>query len=198
MIDDAYSLAVLPTSLRKMTINKANAIEANLRYLILELFPYFNGEIKTVSIGSYGFLELTETATVGDAIQTVQASHIDKIKITISGSNLNALTYAGAGWAEESRADTEILLSYTSAESMTVDQIQAALNELEFSASDDLDAEIVMQPSNTVATDYMSIGPVYMFFRSGTTWLLVEGKHMTWNTINNIMTWDDFENLKKE
>lgn len=198
MIDEAYSLALLPASLRLMGIEGANAIEANLQYLILQLFPYFNGAVKTEAVGSYGFLELTETGTAGDAFLAIQALRIDRIKVMVDGADLSALTWQGAGWVAESSTETALLLTYTSSELLTAEQIQAALDDLRFTASADTDAELTLQVSNTVAGDYMPLGPVSMFFRDGTTWLLVEGKALTWNDVENAgMTWSDFENLKK-
>ena len=38
MKDDAYSLELLPATLKRLTFTAANAIEENLQYLIL-LFP---------------------------------------------------------------------------------------------------------------------------------------------------------------
>ena len=58
MKDDAYSLELLPATLKRLTFTAANAIEENLQYLIL-LFPYFSGKIRASPIGSYGDLELT-------------------------------------------------------------------------------------------------------------------------------------------
>lgn len=198
MIDDTYSLALLPSSLRLMDIEGANAIEANLQYLILKLFPYFNGSVKTDAIGSYGFLELTETGTAGDAFLATQALRIDKLKVALSGTGFSALTWRGTGWVAESRTDTYMLLTYTSDAHMTASQIQSALDSLSFTASADVDAAITLQVSNTLAGDYMPIGPVSMLFRSGTTWSLVEGKELEWNDVENAdMTWDDFENIKK-
>ena len=59
MKDDAYSLELLPVTLKRLTFTAANAIEENLQYLIL-LFPYFSGKIRASPIGSYGYLELTD------------------------------------------------------------------------------------------------------------------------------------------
>lgn len=199
MTDDTYSLALLPTSLKELTVDGANAIEANLQYLILKLFPYFNGSVKTESIGSYGFLELTETAAAGDAFLAIQALRIDKIKVIVTGTDLSPLAWVGTGWAAESSTDTSLLLTYTATAYLTAQQIQTALDGLRFTASADLDATLTLQVSNTVAGDYMPIGPVNLFFRGGTTWLLVEGKALTWNDVESAsMTWNDFENLKKE
>ena len=50
MKDDAYSLELLPGDLKQMSFTDANAIEANLQYLIL-LFPYFSGTIRQDAIG---------------------------------------------------------------------------------------------------------------------------------------------------
>lgn len=197
MIDDTYSLALPPSSMRFMGVEGANAIEANLQYLIL-LFPYFRAALKTDAIGSYGFLELTEVGRAGDGFSIEAAVRIDKIIITVSGTDLGALTWHGAGWAEESSAEGALILAYTSETFLTVEQIQAALDGLSFAASEDLDASLTLQVSNTAEGDFIPVGPVAMLFRGGTTWLLVEGKDLAWEDVESAeMTWDDFETMKK-
>ena len=88
MKDDAYSLELLPVTLKRLTFTAANAIEENLQYLIL-LFPYFSGKIRASPIGSYGYLELTETGCAGDGFDIESAIRINKIKITVSGADLS-------------------------------------------------------------------------------------------------------------
>lgn len=198
MRDDTYSLALLPSSMRSMSITEANAIEANLRYLI-SLFPYFSGVIKTQSIGSYGFLELAEVGTAGDAFSINQAIRIDRLKVAVSGTDLSALAYQGAGWSVESRTKSELLLTYDSDAFLTAAQIQATLYALQFTAFSDLDSSITLTAGNTTEGDFMPLGPVSMLFRNGTTWLLVKGKELTWDAVETAnMAWNDFENLKKE
>ena len=80
MKDDAYSLELLPATLKRLTFTAANAIEENLQYLIL-LFPYFSGKIRASPIGSYGYLELTETGCAGDGFDIESAIRINKNKI---------------------------------------------------------------------------------------------------------------------
>lgn len=197
MTDDAYSLALLPASLQFMSAESANAIETNLRYLIL-LLPYFNSSIKTESIGSYGFLELTEAGIAGDAFLALQALHINRIKVIVSGDDLSVIAWNGARWAAESSEETSLLLTYTSDEPLTAAQIQAALDSLSFTASADIDTELILQVSNTTLGDYMPIGPIAMIFRGGATWLLVEGKGLTWNGAESAdMTWNNLETMTK-
>ena len=148
MKDDAYSLELLPATLKRLTFTAANAIEENLQYLIL-LFPYFSGKIRASPIGSYGYLELTETGCAGDGFDIESAIRINKIKITVSGADLSALTFQGAGWSTESSAPGSLALAYTSNEFMPPAKIQEILNGLRFAASADLDSEIVLQVSNT-------------------------------------------------
>lgn len=197
MIDDTYSLALPPSSMRFMGVEGANAIEANLQYLIL-LFPYFRAALKTDAIGTYGFLELTEVGRAGDGFSIEAAVRINKIIITVSGTDLVALTWHGAGWEEERNAEDALILAYTSETFLTVEQIQAALDGLSFAASEDLDASLTLQVSNTAEGDFIPVGPVAMLFRGGTTWLLVEGKDLAWEDVESAeMTWDDFETMKK-
>ena len=197
MKDDAYSLELLPATLKRLTFTAANAIEENLQYLIL-LFPCFSGKIRASPIGSYGYLELTETGCAGDGFDIESAIRINKIKITVSGADLSALTFQGAGWSTESSAPGSLALAYTSNEFMPPAKIQEILNGLRFAASADLDSEIVLQVSNTEEGDFAPVGPVRMAFRGGATWALVEGKALTWGDVEAAaMDWNAFENMKK-
>lgn len=197
MKDNAYSLDILPSSLRKPTFPEINAIEANLKYLML-LFPYFSGSIRAAVLGSYGYLELTETAKVGDGFLIESAIRIDKITVTVTGANLNALTFEGSGWFSESRSAGSLILAYTSDDFMIAAQIQHTLNTLRFGSSDDLDSTITLQVSNTAAGVCAPVGPVSMIFRGGVTWLLVECKKLKWKDVDTAnMTWEDFEKVKK-
>ena len=197
MKDDAYSLELLPGDLKQMSFTDANAIEANLQYLIL-LFPYFSGTIRQDAIGSYGYLELTEASRAGDGFSIESAIRIDKIKITVTGVDLSGLSFQGVGWISEGVATNSLVVTYTSDEFMTPTKIQEALNGLYFTATADLDSMITLQVSNTVQGDYTPVGPVKMLFRGGATWALIEGKELTWNEVETAaMNWNALENLKK-
>lgn len=197
MKDDAYSLELQPSSLRKPTFAGLNAIEANLQYLIL-LFPYFSGTVKTDAIGSYGFLELTEVGKAGDGFSVESAIRINKIKITVAGANLSTLSFQGAGWLSESSTESTLVLAYSFDGFMTPTQIQEVLNNLSFTSSADLDSTITLQVSNTTEGDFAPVGPANMIFRGGAIWALVEGKKLTWNAVETAgMTWDDFEAMEK-
>lgn len=197
MKDDAYSLELLPGDLKQMSFTDANAIEANLQYLIL-LFPYFSGTIRQDAIGSYSYLELTEAGRAGDGFSIESAIRIDKIKITVTGVDLGSLSFQGAGWISESMDTSSLVVAYTSDEFMTPAKIQEALNDLHFTATADLDSTIMLQVSNTVQGDFSPVGPVKMFFRGGATWALVEGKALTWGEVEDkAINWNALENLKK-
>lgn len=197
MKDDAYSLELLPSSLRKPTFAGLNAIEANLQYLIL-LFPYFSGTVKTDAIGSYGFLELTEAGKAGDGFSVESAIRINKIKVTVAGADLSALSFQGAGWLSESSTESTLVLAYSFDGFMTPAQIQEVLDDLSFTSTADLDSTITLQVSNTTEGDFAPVGPVNMIFRGGATWALVEGKELTWEDVDTAnMMWEDFENMKK-
>ena len=197
MKDEAYSLELLPGSLKQLTFTAANAIEANLRYLIL-LFPYFSASIRADAIGSYGYLELTETGCAGDGFNVTSAIRIDKLKITVAGADLSALSFQGAGWTSESSADGTLAAVYTSDAFMAPAEIQSVLNALHFTASAELDSTVTLTAGNTAEGDLSPVGPVKMIFRGGATWALVESKELTWNTVEDAeMTWNDLENMKK-
>ena len=197
MRDEAYSLELLPGDLKRLTFTDANAIEANLQYLIL-LFPYFSGKIRADAIGSYGYLELTEAGCAGDGFSIESAIRINKIKITVSGVDLSGLSFQGVGWTSESSAAGSLVVAYTSNEFMTPTRIQGALNNLHFTASADMDSTLTLQVSNTTEGDFAPVGPVKMLFRGGATWALVEGKTLTWGGVEAAaMDWDSLENMKK-
>lgn len=197
MKDDAYSLKLLPATLKRLTFTAANAIEANLQYLIL-LFPYFSGKVCVDAIGSCGYLELTETGCAGDGFDIESAIRINKIKITVSGVDLSGLSFQGAGWVSESSAAGSLVVAYTSNEFMTPTRIQGALNSLHFTASADMDFTLTLQVSNTTEGECAPVGPVKMLFRGGATWALVEGKALTWGGVEAAaMDWDSLENMKK-
>ena len=197
MIDEAYSLDLLPSSLKNLTFSGANSIEANLRYLILQ-FPYFSASIRNAALGSYGYLELTEAACAGDGFDIESAIRIDKITITVSGLDFSSLDFQGAGWLTEEEGQSSLVVVYLADSYMDTFGIQSALDQLFFTSSTDLDASITLQVSNTSEGAFMPLGPVIMRFRSGATWALIEGKKLTWNDIEEAdMTWDDLESLKK-
>ena len=197
MIDEAYSLDLLPSSLKNLTFSGANSIEANLRYLILQ-FPYFSASIRNAALGSYGYLELTEAACAGDGFDIESAIRIDKITITVSGLDLSSLDFQGARWLTEEEGQSSLVVVYLADSYMDTFGIQSALDQLFFTSSTDLDASITLQVSNTSEGAFMPLGPVIMRFRSGATWALIEGKKLTWNDIEEAdMTWDDLESLKK-
>ena len=197
MIDEAYSLDLLPGSLKNLSFSGANSIESNLRYLILQ-FPYFSASIRNAALGSYGYLELTEAACAGDGFDIKSAIRIDKITITVSGVDLSALDFQGAGWLAEEEGQSSLVVVYLADSYMDTSGIQSALDQLFFTSSTDLDASITVQVSNTSEGAFMPLGPVTMRFRSGATWALIEGKNLTWGDIEeDEMTWDDLESLKK-
>ena len=197
MRDEAYSLKLLPGDLKRLTFTDANAIEANLQYLIL-LFPYFSGKVRADAIGNYGYLELTEAGCAGDGFSIESAIRINKIKITVSGADLGGLSFQGVGWTSESSAAGSLVVAYTSNEFMTPARIQDALNNLHFTASADMDSTLTLQVSNTTEGDFAPVGPVKMLFRGGATWALVECKALTWEAVEAAaMDWDNLENMKK-
>lgn len=197
MRDEAYALDLLPGSLKNLSFTSANDIETNLQYLIL-LFPYFSGSIKSEALGSYGYLELTESGCAGDGFSIESAIRIDKIKITVAGADLSSLTFQGAGWVSESSNKTSLAVAYTSEEFMAPERIREVLDGLRFTSSADLDSTITLQVSNTTEGDFAPVGPVEMVFRGGATWALVEGKSLTWNGVEDAaLTWNDLENMKK-
>lgn len=197
MIDKAYGVSLLPESFRNLSFSAANDIESNLYYLML-IFPYFSGSIRSESIGSYGYLELTEYGSAGDGFDVESAIRIDKIRVTVSGEDLSPLSFRGSGWIPDIISKTSLVISYVSDAFMGPEMIQEVLNDLQFASSTAMDATITMQVCNTEEGDFSPLGPVSMLFRDGATWSLIEGFGMTWGDIeSNAMDWNSLENMKK-
>ena len=82
MKDKTYSLPLLPISMAALTVEGANAIEENLRYLI-SLFSLFDAQIKTDAIGTLGYLELSESADEAAPADSDAEEVIGELKVEL-------------------------------------------------------------------------------------------------------------------
>lgn len=197
MKDKTYSLPLLPISMAALTVEGANAIEENLRYLI-SLFSLFDAQIKTDAIGTLGYLELSESGIAGDGFLIENAVQIDAIAILVEGADLASLSWSGSGWSAEMASKSEIRLIYESTEYLDASSIQEALNALLFNSTADLDATLTLIASCKTVMSFDTLGPVLLRFRSGATWALIENKELTWSSIEtDEMDWTGLQNLHK-
>ena len=198
MTDKAYKVALYPTSMSLLTVDGANAIEANLQYL-LSLFAMFDGEVTSEALGSLGYLELTETGSVGDGFAVITAVCINYLTISVTGEDLTALSWTGEGWAEESRSRTALQLVRDFGGFVTADSLQEALAALTFTSTADLDAQLRLTAASAPEVVFDTLGPVEMVFRGGATWALIEDKALTWETVEAAeLNWSGLESMTKE
>lgn len=197
MKDKTYSLPLLPLSMAALTVDGANAIEENLRYLI-SLFSLFDAQIKAEAIGSLGYLELSETGSAGDGFLVETAVQIDMLTIIVEGPTLAALSWTGEGWSAAATSLTRLQLVYESAEYMDAAGVQAALAALQFNATTDLDATLTLVASCKTVMSFDALGPVDLRFRSSATWALIEDQEWTWEGIETAeLDWTGLQALHK-
>lgn len=198
MMDEAYKVALYPTSMSLLTVDGANAIESNLQYL-LSLFAMFDGEVTADALGSLGYLELTETGSVGDGFAVITANRINRLTVDVSGDNLTSLAWVGEGWAEEERSTTSLRLALDFGGFASAASLQGALAALTFTSSADLDAQLRLTAASVPDVVFDTLGPVEMVFRGGATWALIEDKALTWETVEAAeLNWSGLESMTKE
>lgn len=196
MIDNAYALPPYPEDLVRLDYLGANAIEENLRYLIL-LFSRFDTEVVCEALGSLGYLELTETGLPAEGLKVTHGAVITRLIITVTGPDLTPLAWSGDGWELVSTNKTALHLKYDFAEIAETDDLNAALALLQFTATDDIDAVVTMA-AESPDTHLDSEHSVIMLFRGGATWALLEDKTLTWETVEaDELTWTGLEGLRK-
>lgn len=197
MIDQAYSLAVLPDSFCGLTFVGANTIEENLRYLIL-LYYLFDAEPTVESLGSLGYLELTETGLPSEGFYIEMASAMDRLLVMVTGGGLERLSWRGTGWQARSLEARTLLLAYEFSEPVGTEGLRAALAELSLTATGDVTAVLTLSAESDPVTHLDAGGTVQMLFRSGATWGLVEDKELTWKKAEGAaLDWNGMEALRK-
>ena len=70
MIDVSFGIPNLPAPSDPLTTDRANAIERNL-YALIRAWPVFESAQVLPSIGSYGYLQLDETASPVKGVEVV-------------------------------------------------------------------------------------------------------------------------------
>lgn len=193
MIDVSYNIPRLPDPGEPLDWGGANAIEWNL-YALIQAWPVFEDETVLPSIGSYGYLELTETAALAQGLAVTFVQYLPRLVVLLEGTGLEHIAWRGDGWSEEGGA-----LVYTLSE-ISAANANAALRNLWFSAAGDADLTITLAGENLAwEPDGLRLygdGRTRILFRSRATWGLARAKKLTWGGAKPL-TWGEASRLRK-
>lgn len=194
MTDASFGVSRLPTAGQPINWENANAIEDNLRALILA-WPAFESESLLYSVGSFGYLQLDESSSAAPGVEVTAVRHLPRLLVLLDGEGLGNLSWTGSGWHEEDGA-----LCYHMTET-TEYNANAALRQLVFSAAGDVDAVVTLagydpdwEPDGL---RLVGMGLTRLLFRAGATWGLAKAKKHTWGGARP-MTWGEAAQLRKE
>lgn len=191
--DVSYGIHSLPASGDHLDYNAANAIEENLRALILA-WPEFISETLLYSVGSYGYLQLDEPSSAAPGVEVTTVRHLPRLLVILTGDGLENLSWTGEGWHVE-----DGVLCYHMTET-SVYNANAALSQLVFSASGDVDALVTLAGYNPDwepgGLKLVGLGQTRLLFRSGATWGLVKAKKLTWGGAKPL-TWGEAKQIRK-
>lgn len=193
MTDVSFGVPRLPDPGSRLGYARANAIEANLRTLILA-WPEFISEAILYSVGSYGYLQLDESSSPAPGVEVTTVRRLPRLLVLLAGEGLENLSWTGSGWHEEDGA-----LCYHMTET-SVYNANAALKQLVFSASGDVDAVVALAGYNPDwepgGLKLVGLGRTRLLFRSRATWGLARAKKHTWGGAKPL-TWGGASALRK-
>lgn len=194
MIDVSYKIPRLPEADQPLDYNGANAIEWNL-YALIRAWPVFESAQIFPSIGSYGFLQMDETATPVEGVEVTFLQYLPRLLVFLEGEGLENLTWRGEGWTEESPG----VLSCTMT-SFSADIANFALRQLWFSATGDTEIKITLAAEKPDwepgGLRLVGLGWTRLLFRTKATWGLAKALKHTWDGAKPL-TWDEAGQLKK-
>lgn len=194
VIDVSHSIPRLPVSNAPLDHDAANAIEWNV-YALIRAWPAFESEQLLYSVGSYGYLQLDETGTPAEGVEVTFIQHLPRIVVILDGEGLENVTWRGEGWKEENG-----VLFYTMSE-VSIDNANAALRQLWFSATGDADIKVTVAGENlSWEPDGLRLtgdGMTRILFRGRATWGLAKAKKLTWGGAKPL-TWGEATALRKE
>lgn len=194
MIDVSFCVPHLPAPGDPLDTDGANAIEKNLAALILA-WPVFVSEQLLPSIGSYGYLQLDETASPVLGVEVTECRYLPRLLVILEGEGRENLTWSGTGWAEENGT-----LVYTMTES-NVSNANAALRQLIIGSTGDADITVTLAGENLdwepSALRLYGDGRTMLLFRSRATWGLAKAKKHTWGGAKPL-TWGQAAALRKD
>ncbi|MBD5098285.1 MAG: hypothetical protein HDT35_01830 [Clostridiales bacterium] len=195
MIDVSFGVPYLPFPGDPLTTDSANAIEANLAALILA-WPVFDSKQRLPSIGSYGYLQLDETASPALGVEVTECRYLPRLLVLLTGDGLENITWRGNGWRKEAPG----VLVYTMTES-NVSNANAALRQLIISSTGDADIAVRLAGENlNWEPDGLRLygdGQTMLLFRARATWGLARAKKHTWGGAKPL-TWGEAASLRKD
>lgn len=194
MKDASFGVARLPTAGQPLDWASANAIEDNLWALILA-WPEFISEARLYSVGSYGYLQLDESSSAAPGVEVTTVRYLPQLLVILTGDGLENLSWTGEGWHIE-----DGVLCYHMTEA-SVFNANAALRQLIFSASGDVDAVVTLAGYNPDwkpgGLRLVGLGQTRLLFRARATWGLAKAKKRTWGGAKPL-TWGNAAALRKD
>ncbi len=193
MIDPSYGVHRLPGPGDPLTFDNANYIEENLRALILA-WPAFETETAKAALGSYGYLQLDESAAPSGGVRVTVDQHLPRILVLLEGEGLEHVHFSGFGWKEENG-----VLVYTVSEPYARNA-NAALATLIFSADGDADITVTVAAEDPAwepdGLRLTGLGRTRLLFSSRCTWGFARAKKLTWGGAKPL-TWGQAAALRK-
>lgn len=194
MTDPSFGVARLPAAGDPLDYKAANAIEENLRALILA-WPEFISKSLLYSVGSYGYLQLDEQSSAAPGVEVDTLRYLPRLLVLLAGEGLENLSWTGEGWTEENG-----VLVCTMPDP-SVDSANAALRKLVFSAAGDVDAVVVLAAEHLdwepESLRFVGQGRTRLLFRIRATWGLARAKKHTWGGAKPL-TWGGAAQLRKD
>ena len=195
MIDVSYNIPRLPGPDEPLDYERANAIEWNL-YALIRAWPVFESAQILPAIGSYGFLQLDETASPVEGVETTFIQYLPRLLVFLAGDGLEHVSWRGEGWKEE----TPGVLVYGLTE-VSAPNANAALRQLWLSADGDADVTVTLAGENLAwkpdGLRLVGLGWTLLRFRSRATWDLAKALKKTWDGARPL-TWDEAAALRKD
>jgi len=195
MIDPSYGVRRLPGPEDPLTFGNANCVEENLRALILA-WPAFETETVRAALGSWGYLQLDESAAPSGGVRVAVDQHLPRILVLLEGEGLEHVHFSGFGWEGLSPG----VLVYTVSEPYARNA-NAALATLIFHADGDADLTVTVAAENTAwepdGLRLTGLGRTRMLFTSRCTWGYARAKKLTWGGAKPL-TWGQAAALRKE
>lgn len=194
MIDQSFSIPLLPRAGDKLNYERANDIERNIWFLIRQ-WPAFEVEAVAPLIGSYGYLETTERASPAQGAEVTLLQHLPRLLVFFSGPGAETLLWEGAGWTRIPSA-LGLILACALAEPSERAAMEA-LRGLSVGCAGEADVTVSLAAEQTDgALRIGRDGLCRMLFRGSATWNLAREKLGTWGGAAG-MTWDDARNIRK-
>lgn len=195
MIDVSYNIPRLPGPDDPLDYGVANAIEYNL-YALIRAWPVFESAQVLPAVGSYGFLQLDETASPLEGVEVTFLQYLPRLLVLLEGDGLEHVTWQGDRWAEESPG----VLVYAMT-SFSAANANAALRQLWIGASGDADITVTLAGENLGwepdGLRLVGLGWTVLRFRRGATWGLAKALRHTWDGAKPL-SWDQAAALRKD